>query len=137
MHRKSRIGGVVEALHKAVDEHCENRLSQIQKAKERHAYDLKCKACLPPHVAVRTCMYMCASVCVCTHAMCIVHSIFRMIDLPECMLPCGVYITAYYTMHRRQRLRSGPVRRRRRRIADQSVAPVENSMTMWLWRSMH
>ena len=82
VHRKSRIVGVVEALHKAVDEHCENRLSQIQKAKERHAYDLKCKACLPPRVAVRTCMYMCASVCVCTHAMCIVNSIFRMIYMP-------------------------------------------------------
>ena len=138
VHRKSRIVNVVEALHKAVDDHCEYRLSQIQKAKERHAYDTKCKACLLPRVAVRTCMYMCASGCVCvfTHAMCIVHSIFRMIDLPECLLPCGVYITAYYNMHRRQMLRSGPVRRRRRRIGDQSAAPVENSLTMWLRRSM-
>ena len=71
MHRKSRIVNVVEAMHKAVDEHCEHRLSLIQKAKERHAYDTKCKACLLPSAAARTCMHMCASgcMCVCTHAM--------------------------------------------------------------------
>ena len=65
VHRKSRIVSMIEALHKSVDEYCEGRLSQIQKAKERHAYDLKCKACLLPSVVARTCMYMCASGCVC------------------------------------------------------------------------
>ena len=71
VHRKSRIVNVVEALHKAVDEHCEGRLVQIQKAKERHAYDLKCKACLLLCVVVRPCqcMYGIGCMCVCTHVM--------------------------------------------------------------------
>ena len=71
VHRKSRIVNVVESLHKAVDEHCEQRLAEIQKAKERHAYDLKCKACLPLCVAGRPCLCMCGigCMCVCTHAM--------------------------------------------------------------------
>ena len=43
-HRKSRIVGAVEEVHKAVDNHCQARLQQIQAAKERCAYELKQKA---------------------------------------------------------------------------------------------
>ena len=64
LHRKSRIVGVVEAVHKSVDEHCEKRLSLIQKAKERHAYDTKCKACVILRVTVLPCMCMYGSGCV-------------------------------------------------------------------------
>ena len=58
MHRKSRIVNIVELLHKAVDEHCEGRLSIIQKAKERHAYELKSKADRPLCVTTRPCLCM-------------------------------------------------------------------------------
>ena len=58
MHRKSRIVNIVELLHKAVDEHCEQRLSEIQKAKERHAYELKSKAGRPLCVTTRPCLCM-------------------------------------------------------------------------------
>ena len=44
MHRKSRIVGTVEEVHRSVDTHCVDRLGLIQAAKERHAYDLKQKA---------------------------------------------------------------------------------------------
>ena len=43
--RKSRIVGCVEEVHKSVDTHCIDRLGQIQAAKERHAFNLKAKAC--------------------------------------------------------------------------------------------
>ena len=56
--RKSRIVSVVELIHRAADEYCERRLAEIQKAKERHAYDLKCKAVLSLCVAVRPCICM-------------------------------------------------------------------------------
>ena len=63
MHRKSRIVNVVESMHKAVDEHCERRLVDIQRAKERHAYDTKCKACVILRVTVLPCMCMYGSGC--------------------------------------------------------------------------
>ena len=44
MHRKSRIVGVVEELHRSVDDRCIERFGVIQAAKERHAYNLKQKA---------------------------------------------------------------------------------------------
>ena len=42
---KSRIVGCVEEVHKSVDTHCIDRLGLIQAAKERHAFNLKQKAC--------------------------------------------------------------------------------------------
>ena len=44
MHRKSRIVGTVEDVHKAVDEWCADRLNAIVAAKERHMVTLKQKA---------------------------------------------------------------------------------------------
>ena len=44
MHRKSRIVGVVEELHRSVDDHCVERFGVIQAAKERRAYEIKQKA---------------------------------------------------------------------------------------------
>ena len=35
----------MEEVHKSVDTHCIDRLGQIQAAKERHAFNLKAKAC--------------------------------------------------------------------------------------------
>ena len=63
MHRKSRIVGVVEELHRSVDDHCVERFGAIQAAKERRAYEIKQKAryafrtpscCFPsaPHISV-------------------------------------------------------------------------------------
>ena len=111
VHRKSRIVNVVESLHKAVDEHCEQRLSVIQKAKERHAYELKAKARLPLCVAVLPCMrmYGIECMCVCTPAMLIVHWLIRMIDSPVCILPCGMHRVVHYTMHRRRMRKRRPV----------------------------
>ena len=43
--RKSRIVGCVEEVYKSVDNHCIDRLGLIQAAKERHAFNLKQKAC--------------------------------------------------------------------------------------------
>ena len=138
MHRKSRIVNVVEALHKAVDEHCEHRLSLIQKAKERHAYDTKCKACLIPRVAVRICMHMCAigCICVCTDAMYTAHSIFRTINMPECLLPCGVYIVAllYHAPQADAKKRASADEKRqagrsRRELPDEVAAAVEAMTT--------
>ena len=76
VHRKSRIVSIVELLHKAVDEHCEQRLSVIQKAKERHAYELKSKAGLPLCVTTRPClcMYGTGCMCVCAHMLCRLHT---------------------------------------------------------------
>ena len=44
MHRKSRIVGTVEEVHKAVDDWCADRLNAIVAAKERHMVTLKQKA---------------------------------------------------------------------------------------------
>ena len=63
MHRKSRIVGVVEELHRSVDDRCIERFGVIQAAKERRAYEIKQKAryvfrtqscCFPsaPHISV-------------------------------------------------------------------------------------
>ena len=43
-HRKSRIVGTVEEVHKAVDDWCADRLNAIVAAKERHMVTLKQKA---------------------------------------------------------------------------------------------
>ena len=43
--RKSRIVGCVEEVHQSVDSHCIDRLGRFQSAKERHAFNLKQKAC--------------------------------------------------------------------------------------------
>ena len=63
IHRKSRLVGVVEELHRSVDDHCVERFGVIQSAKERRAYEIKQKAryafhipsgCFPsaPHISV-------------------------------------------------------------------------------------
>ena len=44
MHRKSRIVGTVEEVHKAVDDWCAERLNDIVAAKERHMITQKQKA---------------------------------------------------------------------------------------------
>ena len=49
-HRKSRIVGTVEELHKAVDEWCADRLNAIVAAKERHMVTLKQKASYALHI---------------------------------------------------------------------------------------
>ena len=50
MHRKSRIVGTVEEVHKAGDNYCQDRLNKIQTGKERYASELKQKARCVSHV---------------------------------------------------------------------------------------
>ena len=58
MHRKSRIVGTVEEVHKAVDDWCIDRLDHIQAAKERHAYNLKQKAWHAIRINPHKCPYV-------------------------------------------------------------------------------